>query len=760
MRKPWIKNFRWLACICAGFAVLIPAMMTASSTKAQSEQEPSSITAIQLQPVVSTGLSSPVYVTNAHDGSNRLFIVEQNGIIKVLQPGQTTPTVFLNITSKVVQNGGERGLLGLAFHPQYASNGRFFVYYTRSSNAENAVAEYHVSATNPNVADTAEIIHISIAQPFSNHNGGMIEFGPDGYLYIGKGDGGDGNDPGARAQNTDILLGKILRIDINTPNGSVPYSSPSSNPFFGATPGRDEIYAYGLRNPWRFSFDRSTGQLVVADVGQGAWEEIDIVTNGGNYGWRVFEGNHCTNLDPTLCNTPSNYIFPIAEYGHTGGRCSITGGYVYRGNISTFPAGTYIYGDYCSGEILSLTGTTQSLVIDLSTTIPSFGQDEAGEIYVISGGAVSRLVNTSATCTYSLSPTNPSIRATGGTGTIVVTTPVNCTWTAQSNSSFITITGGSSGTGTGAVTYTVSPNPGALRTGTLTIAGQTITLTQSAKENIFDFDGDAKTDLAVWRTGTSAQWLVINSSTGTLNTTTLGTTNDVPVPGDYDGDWKTDLAVWRPSTGVWFIRNSTTGTTINQTWGINGDIPVPADYDGDGKTDIAVWRPSTGVWFIRNSATGTTTAVGWGVNGDVPVPGDFDGDGKADIAAWRGSAGAWYIINSSNSSVTTFGWGISGDMPVVGNYDGDGKADIAVWRPSTGVWYIVNSSNSSTTITGWGVNTDVPVPGDYNGDGKTDIAVWRPGNGNWYILSSLNSTLRVSQHGTMGDVPVPSAFIR
>jgi glucose/arabinose dehydrogenase len=760
MRKPSIKKLRWLACLCAGFAVLIPAMINASSTAAQTEQEPSGITAIQLQPVVTTGLSSPIYVTNAHDGSNRLFIVEQNGIIKVLQPGQTTPTVFLNITSKVVQNGGERGLLGLAFHPQYASNGRFFVYYTRQSNGENAVAEYHVSQTNPNVADTAEIIHISIAQPFFNHNGGMIEFGPDGYLYIAKGDGGDANDPGARAQNIDVLLGKILRIDINTPNGSVPYSSPSSNPFFGAIAGRDEIYAYGLRNPWRFSFDRSTGQLTVADVGQGAWEEIDIVTNGGNYGWRVFEGNHCTNLDPTLCNNPSNYIFPIAEYGHTGGRCSITGGYVYRGSIGTFSAGTYIYADFCSGEIFQLVGATPSIIIDTTSTISSFGEDEAGEIYVINGSGVYRLVNTSATCTYSLSPSAPSIRAIGGTGSIVVTTPVNCTWTAQSNSPFITVTAGSSGTGVGTVTYTVMPNFGALRTGTLTIAGQTITLTQSAKENIFDFDGDAKTDLAVWRSAAQAQWLVINSSTNNLTTTVWGTINDVIVPGDYDGDFKTDHAVWRPSTGSWFIRNSSNGTTTNQGWGVSSDIPVPGDYDGDGKTDIAIWRPSTGAWFIINSSNSSVSVFGWGVSTDKVVPGDYDGDGKTDIAAWRPSTGAWHIINSSTNTASVFGWGISGDVPVQGNYDGDSKTDIAIWRPSTGTWFIVNSSNGSVTNRGWGISTDIPAPGDYNADGKTDVAVWRPGSGTWYILRSPNSTLRVQQHGVTGDAPVPSAFIR
>jgi glucose/arabinose dehydrogenase len=761
MKKPWIQKYRWLACLCAGFAVLIPAMLYTPPSAAQSQQEPASITALQLQPVVTTGLSNPIYVTNAKDGSNRLFIVEQNGIIKVLQPGQTTPTEYLNITSRVVQNGGERGLLGLAFHPQYISNRRFFVYYTRQSDGLNVVAEYRVSQTNPNVADTAEIVHIAIANPFFNHNGGMIEFGPDGFLYIAKGDGGDGNDPGNRAQNLDILLGKILRIDVNTPNGAVPYSSPSTNPFFGATPGRDEIYAYGLRNPWRFSFDRSTGQLVCADVGQNQWEEIDIITLGGNYGWRVFEGNHCTNLDPTLCSTPSNYIFPIAEYQHSGGRCSITGGYVYRGNIGTFPAGAYIYGDLCTGEIFQLVGTTQTLLLNTSLTISSFGEDEAGEIYVVGiGGSVNRLVDPTVACSFSVAPLNPSIRATGGSGTIVVTAPVSCNWAALTNSPFITITGGSSGTGVGAVTYTVMPNNGGQRTGTLIIAGQTVTLTQSAKENLYDFDGDAKTDLAVWRPGTNAQFLVINSSTNALVTTTWGTTNDLVVPGDYDGDFKTDHAVWRPSNGTWFIRNSNNGSTTNVGWGIANDVPVPADYDGDGLADVAVWRPSNGTWYIRNSSNASITVFGWGVSTDQPVAGDFDADGKADIAVWRPSTGVWYIVNSSNGSFTVQGWGISTDVPVPGNYDGDDRADIAVWRPSNGTWYIRNSSNASITVRGWGISTDVPVPGDYNGDGKTDTAIWRPSSGQWYIFSSLNNFVSILQHGAGGDTPVPSAFIQ
>jgi glucose/arabinose dehydrogenase len=351
--------------------------------------------AIQLQPVV-TGLSNPLYVTHARDGSNRLFIVEQAGRILVLQPGSTTPTIFLDITVNVL-SGGERGLLGLTFHPAYTTNRRFFVNYTRQPDGATVIAEYQRSATDPNVADPTETPLLTVAQPFANHNGGMVEFGPDGFLYIGMGDGGSANDPDNRAQNINELLGKMLRIDVDRANGAVPYSSPSDNPFIGATPGRDEIYAVGLRNPFRFSFDRVTGLLYAGDVGQGAREEVDIITRGDNYGWRVFEGTLCTNNDPTLCN-PGNFIPPIAEYDHSLGRCSIIGGYVYRGAKGTLPAGAYIYGDLCTGEIFQLLpaagGGTQTVLLDtaLDNALSSFGEDEAGEIYVVGlGGTVERI---------------------------------------------------------------------------------------------------------------------------------------------------------------------------------------------------------------------------------------------------------------------------------------------------------------------------------------------------------------------------------
>jgi glucose/arabinose dehydrogenase len=355
------------------------------------DQNPGILPQIELEPVL-TGLSMPVFLTNARDGSNRLFIVEQAGRIKVLQPGSSSPSVFLDIVQRVTCCG-EQGLLGLTFHPQFSSNRRFFVDYTRRGDGATVIAEYRVSAGNPNVADQNETVLLTIPQPFANHNGGMIEFGPDGFLYIAMGDGGSGNDPGNRAQNVNELLGKFLRIDVDNPGGGLPYSSPPTNPFFGGTPGRDEIYALGLRNPWRFSFDRATGRLFVGDVGQNVIEEVDIIEPGGNYGWRVFEGTRCTNVDAQLCN-PSNFVQPITEYSHSGGRCSITGGYVYRGPLRSLPSGSYVFGDFCSGEIFLFNGGQQSLLMDTNLNISSFGEDEDGELYVVGlGGTVQRIAD-------------------------------------------------------------------------------------------------------------------------------------------------------------------------------------------------------------------------------------------------------------------------------------------------------------------------------------------------------------------------------
>ncbi|MGH7784818.1 MAG: PQQ-dependent sugar dehydrogenase, partial [Candidatus Binatia bacterium] len=339
---------------------------------------------------------------------------------KVLQPGSVTPTTFIDLSSKIffVGAGDERGLLGLAFHPNFSANGKFYVYYDRVGDGTIVVAEYKLSGDLNQGDITTERVLLTIPHPtYPNHNGGMINFGPDGYLYMGTGDGGSGNDPPNNAQNRAKLLGKMLRIDVNIPDGSPnAYVIPPTNPFVGANTTRcdagstsagntcQEIWAIGMRNPWRWSFDRGgTNQLMAGDVGQDAIEEIDVITGGANYGWRVYEGDRCTNNDPTLCTTPNPYTFPIFEYSSAAPdpRCAITGGYVYRGTQGSIPLGAYVFGDYCTGEIWMLQGGVQTALGGTRKFLTSFGEDEDGEIYACySGGQIDKITRARASADF------------------------------------------------------------------------------------------------------------------------------------------------------------------------------------------------------------------------------------------------------------------------------------------------------------------------------------------------------------------------
>jgi hypothetical protein len=313
---------------------------------------------------------------------------------------------------------------------------------------------------------------LTIPHPNTNHNGGMLAFGPDDYLYIGVGDGGSANDPPNNAQNFGVLLGKILRIDVDPQSGNG-YDSPPTNPFYGAIPGLDEIFAFGMRNPWRFSFDHLTGQQWVGDVGQGAREEVDTpIVAGGNYGWRVYEGFRCTDNDPTLCN-PADYLFPIFDYSHSNGRCSLTGGYVYTGSQGTLPVGTYVFGDYCSGEVFMWDGATQSTLFDTTMNISSFGEDEQGELYVVDlRGTVSKLTVGIEMCGYIISPARQAFGPGAGIGSVAVTAPSGCLWNAVSSASWIHVTSGAAGSGSGTVSYSVDQNPSASpRADSIVIAG-------------------------------------------------------------------------------------------------------------------------------------------------------------------------------------------------------------------------------------------------------------------------------------------------
>ena len=325
----------------------------------------------------------PVFLTHAGDGSGRVYVVEQHGVVHRIDPATPDRTeTFLDISARVSRRGNEEGLLGLAFDPGFAGNGRFYVYYSAASPRRSVLSRFE---SNGGMGDPrSESVLLEVPQPYSNHNGGMIAFGPDGMLYVALGDGGSSGDPRRHGQNVDTLLGTILRIDVTEPEGGAPYAIPADNPFAGRDDARGEIWAFGLRNVWRFSFDRETGDLWAGDVGQNALEEVDLVRRGGNYGWNAMEGSRC--FRSASCDA-SIFEAPVMEYGRDFG-CSVTGGYVYRSQRLPELRGVYLYADFCSGRIWGLRWdgervTEQAQLARATFQVPSFGEDEAGELYVL-----------------------------------------------------------------------------------------------------------------------------------------------------------------------------------------------------------------------------------------------------------------------------------------------------------------------------------------------------------------------------------------
>jgi glucose/arabinose dehydrogenase len=354
---------------------------------------------LELETVVSN-LDRPLGIVHAGDGSGRLFILEKPGRIRILRSDALEDRPFLDLTDRVGSSGSEQGLLGLAFHPNYADNGRLFTNYT-DRNGDTVISQFLVSDDPDRAEPGSEQVLLTLDQPAANHNGGHLAFGPDGYLYIGTGDGGAAGDQFGNGQNARTLLGAMLRLDIDS---AQPYAIPGDNPFVGDDAARDELWAIGLRNPWRYSFDRLTGDLYIADVGQNTYEEVNrqpaSSAGGENYGWPIMEGLHCFPADGA-CDQ-SGLVLPVHEYDHSQG-CSVTGGYVYRGQRYPVLQGIYLFGDYCSGIIWGMAAAggdswRTAKLLQTDARISSFGEDEAGELYLvdIAGGGLSRLTATPA----------------------------------------------------------------------------------------------------------------------------------------------------------------------------------------------------------------------------------------------------------------------------------------------------------------------------------------------------------------------------
>lgn len=376
------------------------ALPTPTPTPAVAALAPDQIR-LRLEPVY-RGFELPVFLTHAGDGSGRLFVVEKTGKIWVIDNGEVQPTPFLDVSGKITTAGNEQGLLGMAFAPNFIESGHVFINYT-DRQGTTVVERYTVASDTPNRADPQSAFTVlTVPQPASNHNAGMLDFGPDGYLYVPLGDGGAANDRFGNGQNPDALLGKILRLDV-TSDPTQPYLIPPDNPFVAADWNgravRDEIWAIGLRNPWRTSFDRVTGDFWIADVGQNRFEEVNVVPSGApggyNFGWPIMEGKSCFNVAD--CDQ-SGLTLPVVDYAHGRGDCSVTGGYVYRGEAHPQWQGVYFYGDFCSGRIWALApdgagGWLNAEVLDADLAISSFGEDEAGELYVLDygGGVIYRM---------------------------------------------------------------------------------------------------------------------------------------------------------------------------------------------------------------------------------------------------------------------------------------------------------------------------------------------------------------------------------
>jgi glucose/arabinose dehydrogenase len=615
-----------------------------------------SVGGVKLEQIASD-LGSITAITNAGDG--RLFLTLKDGRIVIFENGTVRPQPFLDIRSLVRTAGFEQGLLSTAFHPRYAQNGSFFVDYTNLS-GDTVIARYQVSAGDPDRADAASAkTLLLIAQPFENHNGGQLQFGPDGYLYIGMGDGGSAFDPACRAQKGDTLLGKLLRIDVDQSVSSPPfYSIPNTNPFFFPGDVRPEVWALGVRNPWRFSFDRETGDLWIGDVGQNRREEIDFqpanFQGARNYGWKIMEGTLCSTNDacaPGLppCDSPA-YTPPVLEYDHDPA-CSVTGGYVYRGHDLTAQlGGAYVFGDFCTGILWAAFRQSNDFTVRTiqgqASQLTSFGEDTAGELYA-------------ATLTGKLF----RFAAESGPG------------------------GGGGGAPKVETVGLYDPRPSQFQLKTANSAAAKVLVVRFGPRRkswipiAGDWDGNGTTTVGLYDPKTSTFHLTNSPQGGTddvLLTVPAPSSNVLPVAGDWDGDGRDTVGLYDVKTGTFHLKNSLTGSGFDITlaFGQPGQalVPLAGDWDGNGADGIGLYDPDDSTFILANSFSGggPDLQVVFGSRGSLPVVGDWDGDGRDGLGVYDPSAAVFRLKNalSAGSPDLQFRFG-----PRRGG-----------WKPVAGAW--------------------------------------------------------------------------
>ena len=632
---------------------------------------------------VTSGLSQPTAM--AFIGPGDILVLQKgDGQVRRVINGMLQPGHVLDVA---VDSASERGLLGIAVHPNFPSTPFIYLYFTQSSTSgdtsgspaplANRVYRY---VWNGNVLVSPTLILDLPVTPGPNHNGGTMTFGPDGKLYIVIGELNRNGQlqnfsTGPAPDNT----GVIFRVNDDG-------SAPNDNPFFAQGGNLAKYYAYGVRNSFGLAFDPITGELWDTENGLDTYDEINLVLPGFNSGWEQIMGPDSRDpqgLGNLVFFSGSQYADPKFSWFNTVGPTALV-------FLSSARLGVEYRNDLFVGDIKN--GNLYRFKVNAARNGFDFTSPGLSDLVADSNAEFQEVLL--------------------GTGFVGITDLK---------------------VGPDGLLYVLSFGLGKI----LVISGQPTSV---------DFDGDGKSDVAIYRDGT---WFILHSSDGGVTATGWGgLAQDIPVPADYDGDGEVDIAVYRD--GNWFIkRSSDGGVTVTGWGGLLADVPVPGDYDGDGKADVAVYRGGT--WFIIRSSDGGFTITGWGLTQDIPVPADYDGDGKADVAVYRD--GTWFIIRSSDGVQMATGWGgLAQDIVVPADYDGDGKTDIAVYR--NGGWYILRSSDGGVTFRGWGgLPQDVPVPADYDGDGKTDVAVYR--NGVWFILRSSDGGQTTIGWGVLPkDIPL------